>query len=492
MSPNIIQGHDNPNIDVAALRDAINNRLIDTIVLRGRFDLGGTSHPLMLDSNRQTVVIPRGVTIKGEEGAEVIGGGAELNPPDLDPPLDFQVGKGHSGPFMVKNLGPEEGSAEGGNDKPVIFENIRFSGWRGEAIFALACHGGLEVTNCTFTNPVPGTAASFEGFTFVHAVLAIGSRCKGHLFAWNNQCFLTEEPTLVPIPMNEYEPFNVRLYALKTGEPSGSGQPPRTPHGTWTLPLANDEQFLACVGTNFSSIDISENLIRSHDDGIEVILNENLKFGSISVKNNDVILEQLIKPNAWGSPCGIVCCNNQGTPLRSDVAEISGNFISVTGIGTGLVLSSQRSIKVSQNTLYLHSDDKGLLPLAGLMLGANYGPPGFPDLGPSLNHSEISRNHLTGQAIYGIWTFDANDDIIPPPQPAPPANDSHDNTIADNDLHSFKPIKVSLFLGPHTWGNTYHLAQFPGREPGVSGVDDRGNNNQLPIVSPKRPELRVA
>lgn len=420
------------------IQQAVRNEDIDRIILHGTFDFGSTS------DNRKTVEIPRGVTIQGQ-GAVIIGGGAVLKLlPPLDEFDDFPKGPADSGPFIVRNQGPEQG----GNNKPVIFEGIRFTGWRGEAILVEACRG-LEITNCTFVDPVPGTMASepLQPFTFVHAVLAVGSRCHGHLRAHNNKCFLTGR---------EF-----------TQGPGLGTQPPQT------RALASDENFLACVKTRFQSIDISSNTVLSHDDGIEVISNaSSTSPGPISISDNYIVLERLIAPNNWGTSCAIVFCNNRGASY-----QVSRNFISLTGLGTAMALSSDERIKVSHNTLNLQSDDRGACPFGGLMLGVNYGPAALGSLGPSLNHSEILENDFNGQAFYGIWTFDANDDVNPPPPPVP-NNDSHDNVIQGNDFVHFRPVITALMLREHTYGNKYNCAQFPG------GVIDLGQNVPVPAECP--------
>jgi hypothetical protein len=484
------------------IEKALGDATIDTIVLTGTFNFGGSSNPIYdgILHLRKTIDIRRGVTIRGE-GAEIVGGGALMD-------LDLNLGTGYAGAFRVLNLG---------DDRPVIFDNIDFRLWMGEAIFAEACYGGLEVTNCTFTDGIPGTFSKFEGFTFIHAIMAVGSKCRGHFYARNNtyatkQTDLFHLPRLrdrrkgpwppIPIPIPDPGPYRydnsgVLLPASKGNDLTGFAPGQRSWHGLERSPFsggaeenfqpeielspasdenflqpemspASDENFLACMQTHFNSIEIVSNVIRSHDDGIEVFLNDGESSSTISVTGNSVNLAKLF--GDFGGHIGILCCNNYaGSPPQ---VEISGNTVSVTGAGIALALSSKTGINVSNNRLFLQADDSGNLPPMGIMLGVNYAPAGLPELGPSLNYSEILGNHFNGQALSGIYTFDGNTDLNlnHPPNPPLKANTSRCNSIEDSDFVDFTPIRVplarhsgtALYLCAQTYGNSYSFEQFGG------------------------------
>ncbi len=449
MPPITIQGEDNPVQDAVNIQNAVNNPAFNPITLQGRFNFGGGwdgwhGGPLL----RKTVVITRAVTIQGPAGkADIIGGGAKR---------DSMFGIADSGPFKLE-----------GNAGHVIFERLRFSGWKGEAILAEACQG-LTVRDCEFKNPAPGTAMAFGSLRFVHAVLAGGPRCTGPFIATGNYCDL----------MNY---ANDPLYAIHPRKRPGATEPSEpvpifpTPH---LEPLADDEQLLACVLTNFNEIRITDNQIFGHDEGIEVI--SNLSNQTLEISDNIMTLVQTVGA-VWGGPnghFGIVCCKNKD-------AVITNNTITITGPGSGLVLSGE-GYTVTGNTVSFHplvSGDLNTYPVAGFLLGSNIAPQDFPtDLGPSIIDSSISNNTLIGMAKYGIKTFDAYYDVDPFAVPVPPANDSHNNAIENNSLWpGFRPIYASLFLGSGTHDNTC-IGMFPVPTSDRPGVIDEGVGNNVTVI----------
>lgn len=446
MPPKIIPGSDNPEIDVRAVQNAVDDPNIDVIVLCGPkpFNFGDGSA-----SQRKTVSIRRGVTILGEVvippssapvaypvphdpfsdpdlpdhayeiKTRVLGGGAKG---------DTILGKGDAGPFMVMN--------ERTGGKPVIIAGISFSGWAGEAISATACRS-LAVINCEFTNPVPTTpSGEFEdrGLSFVHAIMAVGPECQGSFLAGNN----------------------VGIF------------------GDYT-PLPADEQLLACILSNFRSINITGNQITGHDEGIEVILNgfgSNAAHQPISIKDNIINLSQLLPENEnWKGHTAVVCLKN-----RNRETEIIGNKITATGPCAAFALSGEK-LTVRRNVVTLNRDELNTYPLAGVIMGNNDPPFAFSDVGASLTDSVISNNNFSGVANFGMLTYDKNP--FPPQSAMPPLNESHDNVIKDNELCSFQCEIATLLLTRGTYNN-----QFNGCFPSVF---DMGTGNQITNTCPPAP-----
>lgn len=462
-----IEGHNDPSRDFRNIQEAV-MAATEPVTLDGKFNFGGgwdgwRGGPLP----RKTVVISRPVRIQaGRGGAEILGGGEKLASP---------WGAAPSGPFKVMNTREDAG--------PVVFEGIHFEGWKGEAILVETCRG-LEVRNCRFTMPAPGTLEGFIGqdgrlLNWVHAILAIGSGCKGRFLAQGNKCDMRDCPT---------DP----LYVVHPHKPAGGNEPvppPPTPHPE---PPADDQQFLACVNTSFSEIKITGNHIWGYDAGLEVIANDRTAQQRLEIVANKIWLEQTVGER-WPGHFGILCCDSKD-------AVISGNIVEhLKGPGAAFLLSGE-NFTVTENLVQsmepLNAGDRINCPVAGFLLGANSPMPDFfpvHSTGPSIVGSVISNNTLHGVAKFGIKTFDYYYDVFPL-QPSPLPNDSNNNTMENNNLRAFTPVYASLFLGSGTHDNTCS-GWFPGPE-GRPGVIDEGVNNHVTALPspplPHRPPLARA
>lgn len=319
-----------------------------------------------------------------------------------------------------------KGAGQGGDDKAVVFEGISFRNWKGEAIFAEACQG-LEVRNCKFTQPAPGTLV--PEFQMVHAIFAGTHNCTGRFVAERNFGLF-----------GDYRP------------------------------LPDDEQLLACFLSCFGSISIAGNDINGHDAGIEVLFNglynQDPAFRpTISIRDNSISLMQVVGEK-WPGHCGILCVNNP-----KSVPEICDNKISETGPGVALLLSGER-FTVSHNhsnQAPLDANDVRTYPIAALAFGCNVTMPGFPaDLGPSLNDSVVSNNDLSGTALFGMMTYDANPD---PSQPVLPLNRSHGIDASGNNMESLVSSVATVDLTKGTHDNVFKGS--------FRSVIDMGTNNLI-------------
>lgn len=384
-----------PVLDPQRIRDAIADpREFDEIVLQGTFNFGDGS----ASAPRQTVIVPRGITFVGDS-ALVKGGGAVTG--------SF-FGNTEGGPFKVENAG----AAAGGDDKPVAFQRIAFSGWAGEAISAQSCQG-LEVTGCEFTKPVPGntTGLGLPGLdTYISAIWAAGPGCRGTLLVEQNIADLTDY-----------------------------------------TPLANDEQLVGCQLTNFERISMVGNKITGHDDGLEIVMNgyysEDGNFGPIQIARNEITLD-LALPNPYVGSGGISCLRN-----RNSSTLVEQNTVNLTGNrGLAITLSGE-NMTVSNNSMSLGAAGS-LIPFGGIALGLADPAPGFPEnLGPSLNKSTIANNTVTGTAYFGIVFVDLR---YHDPTLGDTPNESHGNRVINNDLSALNALAFSLFAGPDTYDNVFN------------------------------------
>ena len=419
------------SLDLANVQAAVDHGGI-VLLKAGVFNFGDDT------TGRHSLTIKRGTTIKGETGtdrsgttwATVVSGGGE-NLPSFAFGLPIA-----SGAFKVMNFGPmpPDGLAPGDN-LPVIFEGLSFVGWAGEAILTEACRG-LEVRNCHFAKA--GRAATIFDCQVVHAYLAAGPFCSGHLRIEDNKC--------------EF----------------GCSQPASC--------LPDDENFGATLGTNFGTIIVSRNIVFGHDDGFEILANAFPAVGatpvqhtSIIIENNQVNLTELVGEK-WGGHAGIICAGNQNT----DSLAISKNQVKTTGPGLAYCLTGY-NFEFKENHAILEPLDPSnpqSYPVGGLSMGFNVPYPNLPDLGTSLWDSQIHHNKFCGTAGYGMMTSDINMLLPPGSPPQFPWNESHKITGYANDCQMLRVTGVHLLLTPRTYEN-----EFCGR--GCETALDLGTNNQI-------------
>lgn len=450
MATTTIQGHDNPLTDFDDVQKAVNNPDFDEIVLTGTFNFGGEWQKDPNDpdfggilTDRKTVQIPRGVTIRGvtihgRPGTIIKCGGEEL---------PYKVFRSEISEIVVAS-GPFKVMVE--DNQPVVIDNISFQRWKGEAILVEACHG-LTVTNCTFTEPIASKRLrQFNDATFVNAIFAVDARCTGNFVAHGNVC-------------------DLRKYAHVFDSPRRRGEGPENPAPDPSVrhPQADDEQFACCFGTKFDKITVTQNRIMGSDDGVEVMfnsLNDATSVPKIELKHNFISLAHHPRLNPWPGSTGIVCCNNE----RADT-EITGNLIITTGSGgTAFVLGGQHDsahpFKVENNVSHQEGNPEDRHQ-AAIVTGSNYPmpfPQGLTPPSSPLSGAQILCNHFSGMTQFGIVTLDLvslkNDlDIT-----IPIANGCHwptglvysrDNVISGNNLFFLDCTAPQVLLTKGTSGN---------------------------------------
>ncbi len=395
-----------------------------TVLLKaGVFDFGDDA------SGRRTVTISKGVKVLGETVSsgksrewktEIRGGGARLYS------LAFQQVV-EAGPFYVLNFGANPPQFPGippippGDDLPVIFDGLRFSGWAGEVFVAEACKG-LQITGCSIGDYGKSMTAVMGGttFAFIHMYMAAGPFCTGVFSVTDNTCEYSD--AVLPY-------------------------------------LPDDENFGACLLTDFSTIEVSRNRIRGHDEGIEVLANGANQAGTrILIQDNSLSFEAVLGEK-WGGHAGMVICGNYNT----DAVLISGNDAAVKGDGSPFFVSGQ-NFTIKGNTARLEPldpADPSTYPFAFLGMGFNMPMPGLPGLGPSLADSSISNNRFSGHSMMGMLTFDMN--IMGAPPGSLPWNETHSVVAYGNDMTGVdilsdqdgNPLGYHLLLAPMTYGNDF-------------------------------------
>lgn len=356
------------------------------IRLHGTFDFGEG------DLDRQTLTIARAVLIEGNpdeprNSRAVIKGGGAWN---------GAMGS-HTAAFFVLA------------DGEVVIKNLDFVNFRLAAVGAVGCKG-LEVTDCGFRDPIAGWSNAFENLAgrplkSTSAVLAMGASCQGTLSMTGNTCDFTQ-------------PVRGEL---------------------------EDEQFVVCVWSNFSSIRIKQNKIATRDDGLEILFNGNLPGNTssceIEIEHNEITIDQRVGPDAvWPLHVGITCCLNgpNGTDSRTRIIK---NTVNATGQDVSAFVFSGDHFEVKNNDVTLDTDSE-VFPTAAFWFGLDVSTETLGNLGPALYDSEIKNNTIAGSAGYGILAYDA--------ESTPEVNDSHGSLIDHNDFHAFVP-KVALVSPAGFW-----------------------------------------
>ena len=175
--------------------------------------------------------------------------------------------------------------------------------------------------------------------------------------------------------------------------------------GEGTMP--DDEGLPACIETNFSLIQLTDNtLAKGHDECFEVIRNGWWleSQSEISIKRNLSLTEGL--GYRWRGHTDIMCLNNAARTEIGDSTVIKGVFVNrntmkLDGPGIALGLTGDH-FHVIGNQIDLNPLDGRCEPIAGFQLGYNRLEPGFDDIGASFNNSQIMKNTVTGHAEWGI------------------------------------------------------------------------------------------
>ena len=429
-----IVGTGNPAVDVPAVQGAVDNPAYNKILLRGTFNFGDD-----VSGPRQTVVIQRGVELRGEVltdppgritgwQTEIVGGGEPM--PIFHFGIDFY---GPNGAFKVAN-----------NDgEPVSLSRMQFRKWSATAIFVTACQG-LEVRGCNFFDPdvgymfgrPPGSPPnpdldSLATMVIMTAILPIAPESTGSLVVEDN------------------------VSSVADSFPS------------------DDEQFIACEFTKFSQLRIARNDVYSHDEGIAVMYNgwgTDSSFSSaMSIADNKVVIRW--RPLRFYGSGGLLISGNQHATI-----DVSGNSVDLFGGTVALALCGS-DMTVRNNRLAVQPSVEGGYPWAAIMLGTNIPPPANLPIGGPLNDSVISNNIISGTALLGFWAFDLNDPILFPGFPPLPDLDCHGNVVMGNNTDNLTTLYGVVWLTPKTHDNVF--------KGGFGSVVDLGTNNLITGYTPR-------
>lgn len=415
MATTTITGSDTPQANVDAFELALSDSRVDRILLKGTFNFG-------LGTQRKTVTINRGVTIEGAPARPGRGpdtGAPEESEPNTTGVLPLIIGGGlnqptgtcygtfSTGAFRVQTTD---------TTRPVVIKHIRFEQFLANGIFVDACRD-LEVSDCHFSEPVPGSTDVLPApppqygpgpITLISGIQAAGKNCRGHLSVLSNTCRF-----------------------------DSTQNPP------------DDEQFLACVQTSFSSIQVIKNQITTRDDGVEIIFNGALEDPTkpfpcaILLQNNTITINQLVDYNRWPGHSAILCCHN-GLDLNATESNtrILDNEITAKGQGVGFTLTGEHFV-LRDNILNQNPGPSSTVADAAIMLGCDATLPGFSEnLGPSVNHSHIFHNRFSGKASFAFLTYQADSN-----EPNP---DSHGNVVESNDFSAFTAVQAFSYVpGAH-------------------------------------------
>lgn len=437
----VIEGRNNPTLDVPAVQSAVDNPSFSRILLKGTFNFGDD-----VNSPRRTVLVRRGVELHGESlkdrhgkstswQTEILGGGAKM-----PLPLTGNTYYAESGAFKV----------EVSENKPVVFDGLEFRNWAATGILIRSCQG-FEARNCRFAEPAIGHVAGrppgsppdalldhLATQVIITPIFAIGPGVYGSFVTEDNVCVIDD--------------------SIRT----------------------DDDNFVACELTDFSRIVIAGNDIYCHDEPVNILCN-GARMGppfssTFAITDNKVVIKW--RPGSgFGGSGGIVCVANKN--LKS--AEITGNVMDVAGNALAFVLSGENiTAKGNRVTLSpLDASDPATYPVAAFMLGINEPliVPGYPSLGPSLSDSLFSDNHISGSALFGFFTYDLNDPMYSPPRSPLPFNESHGNTFNGNNTQHLTSLAATVYLSPHTHDN-----KFKGE---YGSVMDLGNSNLITGYTPK-------
>lgn len=385
-----VEGQNDVEADCAAIQEAISMGA-DVIRLHGTFDFGEQ------EDDRKTLTIWRSVSIEGVDDvwSPPFAQGPEFDDSNQPFPKRHAIIDGggawsqdlrsHTGAFLVA-LGVNVGS--------VVIRNVYFRNFRFAAIEAVRCQG-LEVVDCDFRDPVPGWSEAFRNMvgTPLHStsgVLAYSEECEGPFHVIDNECDFLDTAQEVP----------------------------------------QDEQFVACLSTNFRTIRIIDNTITTRDDALEVLFNGNNGQSpcELLIQDNIITIEQRVGPgdySVWPLHVGIMCCRN-GTGTTTQIVH---NEITASGENMSAFAFSGDHFVVRDNTVAL-STGNPFFPTAAFWFGTDFSAPALgANLGASLNDSDLFQNEISGSAAYAILTYD---------DPATAeSNDSHGSVVEENDFSGF-------------------------------------------------------
>ncbi len=419
----VIEGKNDPLLDALSVQEAVGNPSNGKILLRGTFNFGdGAGHP------RQTVIIRRGVELRGEVSrdhsgkitawlTQIVGGGAVM-------PFSYQ-GVTYSAPGGAFKL-------ESADSMPVVFNSIHFRKFSATGILASGCNG-LEIRGCKFNEADAGydfggsPDPSLSDLVIITPVFGLGPGCRGAFVAEDNVC------------INEDSFQN------------------------------DDNQFIACEYTSFTQVRCTRNDIYGQDEGIAIMFNgwyAGPGFSSVmSITDNKIKINW--RPTRFKGANNIGVLNNLNATI-----DISGNTIETLGYCLAIGVTGE-NVTVRNNRITLSPNAYGS-PVAAVMLGDNeLFPAGIPPLGPC-NNSVVSNNIISGTALWAFFTYDVND--WTPGLNLPP-DTSSGNVVMGNNTDNLACIISTVWLSPGSHDNVF--------KGGFGSVVDFGTDNYITGYSPK-------
>lgn len=346
-------------------------------------------------SPRRTVIMRKGLTVTGKKTAgkwlTIIRGGGAVMSPGVGGPLE-------SGPIRIMNE----------NDPhPAIFDGIWFKDWAAEVIFIEASHG-FVFRNSKITHPVNRVS---PGVRYVHALWSTGVKARGDFIVENNW---------------------VEMGGYRDEAPS------------------DDEQLLGIFYSNHDNIRITNNTIIGIDETIEILGNRygNTGAGDPNAANSpaEIIVtgNRLVSTGqpgeVWPSSFAILICGN----LNVDKVIVSNNHITKSGKGWGMGISGE-NFDISDNTFKFVKDDSGY-PAGAITIGG-FGKLAIYDMGESFNNSTFTDNNFEGKVTKRAIFFSEGRGKT--------KNKSHGNTFDLGVSIEALGAETTLFLGKHTYGNTF-------------------------------------
>jgi hypothetical protein len=346
------------------------------------------------ESPRRTVVIRKGVRVRGEKDGSawrtVIRGGGEVMTPGVGGPLE-------SGPIRIAN---ED------DPHPVIFEDIWFREWSCEVVFIVASRG-FEFRGCRISHPANRDSA---GIRFVHAIWTTGVKARGDF---------TVEDCLVEL-------------------------------GGYTEKPSDDEQLLGVFFSNHDTIRIVNNTITGIDEAIEILGN---RYGNTGAGDPDAAqspAEIIVTGNkvdvtgtpgqVWPSSFAILICGN----LNVDQVRVEDNHVTKRGKGWGMGLSGA-NFNIAGNTFRFEEHD-GAYPPGAITIGG-YGKLAGFEMGNSFDNSVFTDNTFEGKVSKNGIVFSSGRGNV--------VNDSHGNRFDLGESLAALGAETTLTLSEKIHDNTF-------------------------------------
>jgi len=221
-------------------------------------------------------------------------------------------------------------------------------------------------------------------------------------------------------------------------------------------PFIAEDNCLTAATCQNSSITMTDNVVMTHGDGIELEGCTN-SDGVITITNNRIVLDATRSTEGtlygWGSPAAIKMLT-----LANKSATVTGNNVTVTGHETATAVTAGTTSPDAK--WFFQNNQFSTQGQLAAFVGGNAGVPPF-FLGSSLSNAVITGNKFVGTAGWGVAFKDAPTFV----------NKATGNQVKNNDFTEFTPTTgYTIFLGAGTSNNVI-------TGPVNGGVDDLGVGN---------------